>query len=200
MEGRALDDLEGPDPEARGSVAFDDKVEAWNCSAWLSSFGFLGGSPSFPVPSAAFRFAFLDSRGGGSSTLYPSGGDSPLKRRNSIAPCSNAVCTTATFASFLLRKSAGTIQEHFSRSSGCSVSLSVIMHPHAGGADAYKSSATHHYAVQLDHMYHHDLSCTQTCRVAYLARTSRTPCSGGEVCFHRRVSSSRGISLPRVPR
>jgi hypothetical protein len=126
--------------------------------------------PRFSFHPRLFRFAFLDSRSGVSSTLYPSGGDSPLNRRNSIAPCSNSACTTAPFASFLLRKSAGTVQGHFSCSSGCPVSLSVMMHRHAGDLDAYKSSVTHHHAAQIDHTYHHDLLCVQTYRVAHLAK------------------------------
>ena len=124
-------------------------ADARNCSDWLNSFGFflLGPSLSFSAPSVPFRFAFFDSRGGGSSTLYPSGGGSPLKRRNSIAPCSNASCNTAIFASFLLRKSAGAVQERFSCSSGSPVSLSVKIHPHAGGA--YASSASHNRSTEF---------------------------------------------------
>jgi hypothetical protein len=46
-DSRAPDDLEGPYPEARGSVDLDHKVEVRNCSAWLGSFIYFGGSPSF---------------------------------------------------------------------------------------------------------------------------------------------------------
>jgi hypothetical protein len=58
-----------------------------------------------------------------------------------------------------------------------------MMHPHTGDADAYKSSATHHYAAQLDHTYHHDLSCTQTYRVAYLAKLRVLRVQEGKYAF-----------------
>jgi hypothetical protein len=70
VEGRAFDGPEEPDPEERGSVDLDDKVDARNSSAWLNRFDFLRGSLSLFIPSTIFRFAFFfASRGGGSQTL-----------------------------------------------------------------------------------------------------------------------------------
>ena len=147
-------------------------VVARNCTVWLSSFGFFFGFlSSFSGASVALRFAFFDSRGGGNSNTYPSGGGSPPNRRNSMTPCSNASCTTATFASFLLRYSAGTVQERFSCSWGFPVNLTLKMHPHAGRHEAFSRECVR----KGGHTHRRDLSCTQTFRVACSARTCRTP-------------------------
>jgi hypothetical protein len=131
VDGRAHDGPDEPDPEARGSANFDGRVEARSCSVRLSSFPFWGPSPSLSAPSVLFRFAFFGSRGGGNSTLYPSGGDSPEAEKLDYALFERWAPRHGDFRIITVAET-GIVQQRFSCSTGCSVSLSVRMYPHAG--------------------------------------------------------------------
>ena len=130
MDGRAHDGPDGPDPEARGAPNIDAGLKrgvAPSDSAVLPSGGVaLVFRTIRALPLGHFRLARR-----GKLDFVPIWQGRPGSGETRLRLFGHWVLRHGNFRIIPVAET-GIIQQRFSCSSGCSVSLSVKMHPHAG--------------------------------------------------------------------